>query len=357
MNKPNQHFHGSDVEKIQEVYGIKKESIINFAGNVNPLGVSPILKNTLANNIDIITSYPERNYNNLRNAIGKYTNTTINNVLVGNGSTELISLLIKIILPKKALILGPTYSEYEREVSLSGGQAKIIMTSNPVTHLSSEIDMLIICNPNNPTSSAINVDEMTKIITACKELGIFVMIDETYVEFAPNINDISAIPLINKFDNLIVLRGISKFFASPGLRLGYALGSESLINKINQQKNPWTINSLAALAGEVMFFDELYIKDTRELINTERERIWNILKDCKNIKVNYPIANFILVEILDDNITAKDIFEAAIKEGLMIRDCSSFEGLSNKYFRFCFMKPEDNDKLLQIIFDKIPATK
>lgn len=357
MNKPNQHFHGSDVEKIQEVYGIKKESIINFAGNVNPLGVSPILKNTLANNIDIITSYPERNYNNLRNAIGKYTNTTINNVLVGNGSTELISLLIKIILPKKALILGPTYSEYEREVSLSGGQANIIMTSNPVTHLSSEIDMLIICNPNNPTSSAINVDEMTKIVTACKELGIFVMIDETYVEFAPNINEISAIPLINKFDNLIVLRGISKFFASPGLRLGYALGSESLINKINQQKNPWTINSLAALAGEVMFFDELYIKDTRELINTERERIWNILKDCKNIKVNYPIANFILVEILDDNITAKDIFEAAIKEGLMIRDCSSFEGLSNKYFRFCFMKPEDNDKLLQIIFDKIPATK
>src|SRR5690554_5729896 len=124
MSEINMQFHGSDLEKIEEIYSIKKEDIINFAANVNPLGISPKLRKSLAGNIDIISSYPDREYTNLRNCITKYANTKIDNVFVGNGSTELLSLIIQIKKPKKACIIGPTYSEYEREVALGGGSSR-----------------------------------------------------------------------------------------------------------------------------------------------------------------------------------------------------------------------------------------
>ena len=121
--KPKEHFHGSDLEEIEAVYGIKKEDIISFSANVNPLGVSFRLRETLTSHIDAITTYPDRDYTSLRKCIGAYTGTDYHNIVVGNGSTELISLFIQINHPKKALIVGPTYSEYEREVSMGGGRS------------------------------------------------------------------------------------------------------------------------------------------------------------------------------------------------------------------------------------------
>ena len=112
MIEHKEHFHGSDLEKIEQVYGIKKEDIVSFSANVNPLGVSFRLRETLANHLDAITTYPDREYTSLRKCIANYVSTDYNNVLVGNGSSELISLFIQLNHPKKALIVGPTYSEY-----------------------------------------------------------------------------------------------------------------------------------------------------------------------------------------------------------------------------------------------------
>ena len=121
MIKHKDHFHGSDLEKIEQIYGIKKEEIVSFSANVNPLGVSPLLRTALSEQIDVITTYPDREYTSLRKCIAEYCGTEYENVIVGNGSTELISLFIQIEHPKKAMVIGPTYSEYEREISLGGG--------------------------------------------------------------------------------------------------------------------------------------------------------------------------------------------------------------------------------------------
>ena len=121
MLKHKDHFHGSDLEKIEEIYHIKKEDITSFSANVNPLGISPLLKETLAKHVNAITSYPDRDYTGLRKSICQYTGAQFENIIVGNGSTELISLFIQTTHPQKALILGPTYSEYEREIALEGG--------------------------------------------------------------------------------------------------------------------------------------------------------------------------------------------------------------------------------------------
>lgn len=361
MIKHKDHFHGSDLETIERVYGIKKESITSFSANVNPLGISPALRQTLAEKIDAITTYPDREYTSLRKCIANYVNTDYENVIVGNGSTELISLFIQIEHPKKALILGPTYSEYEREVSLGGGSALYyplreedgftLDTADFVTHLKDDIDLLILCNPNNPTSSCISNKSMRMILDACMEHGIYTMIDETYVEFADHSEQIDAVPLTNYYNNLIILRGTSKFFAAPGLRLGYAItGNRDLRKAINTRKNPWTINSLAAIAGEIMFCDHAYIQKTKDLIFSERRRLYQLFDGREDYKAFKPSANFMLVKILRKDLTAKDLFDRAIREGMMIRDCSTFPFLEDHFIRFCFMSPEMNDKLLACLF-------
>ncbi|MDO5521164.1 MAG: histidinol-phosphate transaminase [bacterium] len=360
MVKHVDHFHGSDLEKIEQVYGIKKEEITSFSANVNPLGVSFKLKNTLAHKIDAITSYPDREYTALRKAIAAYVHTDFSNIIVGNGSTELISLFIQIQKPKKALMVGPTYSEYEREVGLCGGRSHYYSLNEEKdfeldleelkTELQSDVDLLIICNPNNPTSSVITRKEMRKILDICKQHGIYVMVDETYVEFATTMEEITSVPLTDYYNNLIILRGTSKFFAAPGLRLGYAVcGNDDLIKEIGKRQNPWSISSLAAIAGEIMFSDEDYMKQTKDLINTERDRIVARLSEISDLKVFPPHANFVLVKILRDDITSNDLFDATIRKGLMIRDCSTFPFLDNHYFRFCFMSPEKNDELVDTI--------
>ena len=363
MIKHKDHFHGSDLEKIEEIYGIHKEEIVSFSANVNPLGVSPLLRHTLSEKIDAITTYPDREYTSLRKCIATYCGTEYENVIVGNGSTELISLFIQIEHPRKALVIGPTYSEYEREIALGGGTTLYyplhecdnfrLDTEDFLSHLNESIDLLVICNPNNPTSSCITRTEMRHILDACKQHDIYVMVDETYVEFADNMDEISAIPLTNYYNNIIILRGTSKFFAAPGLRLGYAItGNRDLIKSINTRKNPWTINSLAVIAGETMFTDVSYIQETKALISSERARILKRFREHPEFKVYEPSANFLLVRILKDDLTSQDLFDRAIRQKMMIRDCSTFPFLDNKYIRLCFMEPEDNDRLLSCLLER-----
>lgn len=357
MLKHKDAFHGSDLEKIEAYYGIKKAEIVSFSSNVNPLGISYKLKNTLAHRLDAITTYPERDYTKLRECISNYTHAQIDNIIVGNGTSELISLFIQTQHPKKALILGPTYSEYEREIGLSGGVSKyypldeehdfVLDVDTFCSNLNDSIDLLVLCSPNNPTSNAITRKQMRKILDTCMKHGIFVMVDETYAEFADNEQDISCIKLTNCYTNLIILRGTSKFFAAPGLRLGYAItGNRDVLKAINTRKNPWSINSLAEIAGQLMFQDEEYIKQTKELISSERNRLYKELSNWDSVKVYKPSGNFMLMKILKEDVTSDLLFEHCIKQKLMIRDCSSFPFLDNSFVRFCFMKPEDNDRLL-----------
>lgn len=360
MLKPTDHFHGSDLEKIESLYQIRKEDIVSFSANVNPLGLSEQFKQRLAQKLDVITSYPDREYTRLRTAIGNYCGTDSRHIIVGNGSTELISLMIQLRCPKKAMILGPTYSEYEREVTLNGGSCFYFPLEEALDFvpdvakltaaLCEDIDLLILCNPNNPTSSVITTQQMRQILDTCRQLNIFIMVDETYIEFVSDTENVSAVPLTTDYDNLVILRGVSKFFAAPGLRLGYAVtGSDSLLRTISEKQNPWTVSSIADTAGQLLFEDKDYILKTRKLISSERDRIQTLLSETDGLKAYPAHANFVLVRSLRKDVTAADLFDTAIRQGLMIRNCSTFAFLDESYFRFCYMKPEDNDRLISCI--------
>lgn len=354
-------FHGSDIEKICEYYHLQKDAVVNFGANVNPLGLPEKVKDALASHLDILSAYPDREYASLRAVIGNYCNIPADFILPGNGSSELISLLIETLAPKRALILGPTYSEYSRELSLLGSSQDYYHLKEKdgfaldtedlcQTLASGGYDLLILCNPNNPTSSAILRGDMERLLTFCSGRNVFVMIDETYVEFAPDINAVTSVPLTEQFPCLCVLRGVSKFFAAPGLRLGYAVtGNRKLLQKMKERQIPWSLNSIGAFAGEQLFLDTGYISRTRELISGERDRIYTVLRQISGFKVYAPYANFFLVKIEKPKTTASDLFETCIRQGLMIRDCSSFQCLDGEFIRFCIMNPEENSRLLECL--------
>lgn len=353
-------FHGSDIEKICEYYHLKKENIINFGANVNPLGLSPQVKKQLAANLDLFSSYPDREYTALRNTISDYCQIPADFILPGNGSSELISLLIEERAPKHTLILGPTYSEYSRELSFSGSTQEYyhlqenrdfaLDVEDLCLTLKKGYDFLILCNPNNPTSSAIMKEDMKKLLAFCRERNIFVMIDETYVEFAPDISAVTAVPLTQEFDNLMVLRGVSKFFAAPGMRLGYGItGNKKFLSKMKEKQIPWSLNSLGAFAGQLLFRDEAYIRETRSLILSERKKLYQELQNTASFKVYPAHANFLLLQCKNPALTSFQVFEACIRQGLMIRDCSSFQCLEGEFVRFCIMLPEHNQRLLDVL--------
>ncbi len=353
-------FHGSDIEKICRYYGLDKNSIVNFGANVNPLGLSANVKECIAKHLDLLSSYPDREYTALREVLGAYCCVPAEFILPGNGASELIALLIEQKKPEHTLILGPTYSEYSRELTLSGSkqdyyhlkeeQDFILDIDDLCRTLRLGFDFLIICNPNNPTSSAIKKEEIIRLLDFCQKQDIFVMIDETYIEFVPDISTVSAAPLTTEFQNLMVLRGVSKFFAAPGLRFGYGItGNLGFLKEIKEKQIPWSLNSIGAFAGEIMFRDSEYIQKTRNLILSERERMYRCLRELPALKTYQPYANFFLVKIEKEGITSSQVFETCIKNGLMIRDCSSFQCLDGEYIRFCIMMPEDNTRLLDTL--------
>lgn len=355
-------IHGGDLDEISRIYGIKKEEIYNFGGNVNPLGLPHSVKKAIADNADAPTIYPDVSYVALRDAISEYSGIDSKHIMVGNGSTELISMCIKTISPKKAVIVSPAYSEYLKEIKLTGGNAQLFplqekdefMLNIPELKkvLTNDVDMLVICNPNNPTGTYVTCEQTREILNHCKKMGIMLMMDETYVEFSDISKKVSAMPLVEEFDNLFIVRGTSKFFACPGLRLGYgACSNKEIIEYINSHKEPWSVNIFAEISGTVMFRDKEFINCTRNLINSERNKIFKELFDMDCVHVYDTQSNFFLLRLKREDITSTDVFQKLIQKKILIRDCADFPYLDNHFIRFCILDEESNNLLLNELKD------
>ncbi len=173
------------------------------------------------------------------------------------------------------------------------------------------------------------------------------MTDETYIEFSDEIDKICSIPLVEKYDNIFVIRGISKFFAAPGLRLGYGItSSKKFHDMLAQNQDPWSVNILASYAGEQIFTDTEFIEKTKKLISSERKRMYDEISSWKNVKIYKSASNFMLVKLLTDKVDAAEIFDYMIREKMVIRDAASFTFLDESFLRFCVLSSEENTKFL-----------
>ena len=356
--------HGADLYDLSKEYGFLREEFMDFSSNINPFGSSKLAKDYLVNNIDKISMYPDPKYLELKTSISNYCNCSIDNIILGSGATELISSFIETINPKKSLLLSPAYSEYEKKLSQIGCDITKFFSKKEydfkinIDNLIESInkdnyELIIICNPNNPTGFTFTKKEIEKILS---NTNSFVMVDETYIEFT-NKSVYSSSPLVDKYNNLFVIRGTSKFFSTPGIRLGYGLISNNEIkDKMSFSLDLWNINIFASMMGEVMFNDNKFIKSTYSLMIKERNYLLYELDKFNDLKIYDSQGNFILCEIKSKSITAKQIRQHLIPKKIIIRDCSSFDGLDEYFFRVCILKPKENKLLisnLKEIFEKI----
>lgn len=346
--------HGANVFEIAKDEGIKIEDIKDFSSNINPLGPSKKALNSLKDNLNLLSTYPDVDYLDLREAISTYASCKRENIVLGLGSTEILRDTIYYLAPKTAMILSPCYSEYERELRKISSHIdeykleekndfKINLDQIINTINEKNIDFLIFANPNNPTGTILKNSEVERIL---RETSARVLVDETYIEFT-DMDVFSSSSLTKIYDNLVVVRGTSKFFALPGIRLGYGLTSnEGLLKFFKDKEVLWQINSVAEICGKVMFSDKAYLDKVYDFIRSRRENFYEELAGIENLKAYESFGNFILVKILKGP-DARILREKLMKKGLVVRNCESFKNLDKSYFRFCILDDDANERLIE----------
>ncbi|MFO7815445.1 MAG: threonine-phosphate decarboxylase CobD [Halanaerobiales bacterium] len=351
--------HGGNIERVAEQYNLLPENIIDFSANINFAGPPPDVYSKLKEELDAVTRYPEADSKSLKDQIAEKYGLKKENYIIGNGAVELIYILVKVFNPEQSIVLAPTFSEYEKALHtvdslinyhyLKKENKFKLKIEELKKDLTEEIDLFFLCNPNNPTGNFISKETVKQILKHNENHNIFTVLDEAFVDFLDR--NISALSLLKEYDNLFIIRSLTKFFAIPGLRLGFGIGKQRLIDKMNGYKDPWNVNILAQKAGETILNQDEYIKLTKKTICKEKLFLYNELKKFKNVEIYYPNANYIFIDLEDSEYTSAKIYEKLAEQGILIRNCSNYEGLDENYVRIAVKSREDNKKLL----DKLKA--
>ena len=344
--------HGGNVEEISRKYKINSEEIVDFSANINPSGLNKNVKNAMINALDKIEKYPDISYFNLKKSISDYENIDIKNLVLGNGAAEVIFNIIRGLKPKKVLLPAPTFSEYEEAVlSIDGSieyyhlkeEDNFKLNNELINSLNESIDMIFICNPNNPTGVLTKNTFIEKLAKKGLETKTTIVIDESFLDFLNSEEEYTSKYLLQKYENIIIIKSLTKFFAMPGIRIGYGISkNEEFISLINKVTVPWTVNVVASEGTIQALKEEDYIRHSIEYVEKEKNYLYNNLKQIENIKVFKPSVNFIMFKILNN----LDLKEEMMKHSILIRSCSNYEGLNSSFYRIAVRTREENEKII-----------
>lgn len=352
-----EHFHGGNVYKAAKELNMPHDRILDFSANINPLGFAPIAEEIIIDHIKDIVHYPDVEQGELKEAAADYYGISPDNLMPGNGSVELINIVLEALRPSKAVIPSPAFSEYALSCKSRGIEAVFInLRANDFRYDVKLFDktkdritpnsLLILCNPNNPTGKLIPKEDLTVMLKGLQNKKSYLMLDEAFMDFVDT--DESMVSFIEKYDNLIILKSVTKFFALPGLRLGFVLANRKLIKKLYTLKDPWNINTFAGFVGAGVMRDRQYIANTRQYISQEKRRLWENIKAIPGLASLYPEANFIFVKITKD-IKVAALSERLRKKGILIRDCSNYTFLDDSFFRVAVKSTQDNNSLISAL--------
>lgn len=350
--------HGGNIYEIGKKYGINENEILDYSANINPLGIPSKFKEMIISRIDVIENYPDPDYKDLVSAIARYNNIDEGFIIPGNGATEVIFQVVHAVKPSKSLLLAPTFLEYERALRQAGSEIEYyflkeqndfkINKKDFLKKLDNDVDFVVICNPNNPTGQIIEKEILLEILNECRDKGIKLMLDEAFIEFLDNEEENSLMEYLKEYDNLFIIKALTKFFAIPGLRLGYGLMSNPKIKEsILDKKEPWTINGLAAISGEALLGDKDYICRSKEFFKNERKYMYQGLNELKGIKAYEPHANYIFFKLTNKGV--KDLKEELIRKKILIRHCDNYVNLDSSFFRVAIKDRESNERLIKAL--------
>ncbi len=344
--------HGGNVWLSAQKWGLKTEDILDYSANINPLGMPDKSRKAIERNLDQLVHYPEPDGKTLKEALAKYLGVNTANIVLGNGGSELIYLLGRIFYQSRILLLAPCFSEYgeglENPIIF---RVRLRAEANfefPLMELCQQLqekDLIFIGNPNNPTGTLFNRQELEELIIEAKKNKAMVIIDEAFIDFVGN-DAFSLRDCIHTYPNLIIAGSLTKFFALPGLRIGYALAAPGLINRMEYLLPPWRINTLALVAAEAALTSQDYIRETLDLINREREGLFQQINLIKGLKVFPGCANYLLVHAREAGLPTAVIQARLEAKAILIRDCNNFFNLDPYYFRIAVRSREENLRLV-----------
>lgn len=340
--------HGGDLLTYKDKY---EGDLVDFSSNINPLGLPDGLKEELMEAVDDLKSYPDIKYRSLKKAVSSYLNCHSDNVVLGNGAVEIIDNFIS--LAERVIISTPSFGEYKYRALIHG---KEIIDIPYISHESPDIgligrdlqagDMVVLGNPNNPSGMRLKQGDLISIYQLVKKAGAYLLLDEAFFEFCPE--DYDSIDLFKDdgYSSVGIIRAATKFFALPGIRLGYGCACPLTVGKIENIKLPWSVNTLAEKAGTFVFKDEDYIKKSKAYIEKERTYLLSELKKIKSIEAFNSQANFVLIRLLSSN--EDEIFKYFLSHGLVLRKCSSFDGLDDSFIRIAIKDRKNNNRIIDL---------
>jgi len=357
----NAYDHGGNVREISRAYRIDAHRLIDFSANINPLGYPQGTKDAMIRSFDDVLHYPDTEAYDLITQLAVYHGMHRNCFIAGNGSTEFIYWLPVVLKPKRALVVTPAFSEYEKGLRLVGSQAMCFQASeehdfvvdmdNLYARLAEGFDILYFCNPANPTGVLTPQEDLLHLIARAERLGTIVIIDEAFIDF---VEEASLKVAVAEFSNVIILRSMTKFFGIPGLRVGYVIAGSAVIERLKRDKPPWTINALAQVCACEALSDSAFIQETRRYVETERVFLRSAINGIPGLKAFPGVANYLSIRIDPRrDLSATVLRERLLHENILIRDCSNFQGMGNFLFRIAVRKHEENlvfiDKLREVI--------
>lgn len=347
--------HGGDIYELARDLGCEPSDIIDMSSNINPLGPVPGLLEYLQQNLPVLNALPDVDGKSLVETFAADYDLPSENILAGNGTTQFIYASPLALGMKKAVILGPTYADYGDACRIHGIDLQYVHAEESnqfrpdvgaLPELLGDVDTVFICNPNNPTGSLIERNDILKICKSHPEIRF--IIDESYLPFTNQCDQTTLIR--SHLDNVIVLHSFSKIFCIPGLRLGFMVASPKHAERFRRLYQPWSVNSLAQSAGRFLInhlvSDDTFIKKTQAFISSEHQVFTERLGKINTLKVFPSVASFIMIKVIE-KYDAVQLCSILSKDRILIRNCENFEGLSEQFVRISLKSSEINAKVAQ----------
>lgn len=349
-----------------EVYD--KEIELDFSVSLNPCGCPDKVKTALSGAICDVDKYPDISQQKFREAVARAEKCSPDNIIGGNGASELLAAIVNMLRPKKALLPVPSFYGYIHAIGMAR-DCKVVtyklsedkefeLDEKFADEITGDIDLVILGNPNNPTGKCIRKGILEVILKKCKETETALVVDECFFRLSDH--GTSARTYLDSYDNLYVVDAYTKLFSIPGVRVGFCLSQAENIERLRRFLPEWNMSAFAQAAGIACadMISENFMDITAETIKKERDYLDSELRKL-GIKVFDSDTNFILIKVPDDlkpsinhnEMVGASLYDALLEKHILIRDCCTFEGLSSGFYRIAVRNHEPNIRLLDALTD------
>lgn len=351
-------IHGGNLRKESIRFGIEKDLLVDFSANINPFGYPDYLKSLYTDAFEDIGVYPDADSSELIKAISESTKVSPEHILPGNGGAELINASGILFRNKKVGLIQPNFAEYER--SLKANEADLTCITGKVSNdfkvelsdikniMTEEFSALYLSSPNNPSGHVYLRSEIEEILTICRSCNSYLLVDEAFIDFTNGDN--SVFDLVEKNENLIVFRSLTKMYGIPGIRIGYmGAGDISIIERMKSLLPEWSVNSVAQKIGTTLIKDIKFVENSRNKINNLKINFKKSLDSIKGIKRLESEANYFLCRLDAKEQNAHELKDFLGRRGIIIKVCDSYKGLDKSWFRVAVRTESDNCRLTEEI--------